>query len=240
VNRAVFAPISSGGRAEAVAQKIADAIVLGLLHDGEQLPAETDLAAQFGVSTVTLREALASLRQQGLVETRRGRRGGSFVRRLHGTTTAGLQNRLRQLSASELRDLGDEHRAIASTSAQLAADRASDTDVERLQGHVDALREARSTAEQVRADSRFHIEVAVVSRSERLTRREVALQSESAEMLWLTKPRPMDVEEVAAAHEAILAAIVAEDSEQARRLAEEHVAKNTHRLIDLYLQLTED
>ena len=61
--------------------RVGQAIQLGLLTDGEQLPPETEFAAQLGVSAMTLREALAMLRQQGLVETRRGRTGGTFVRR---------------------------------------------------------------------------------------------------------------------------------------------------------------
>ena len=77
--KAVFAPVDSRARVEAVVRRIGDAIELGLLADGEQLPGETELAVQLGVSTVTLREALMALRQQGLVVTRRGRGGGSFV-----------------------------------------------------------------------------------------------------------------------------------------------------------------
>lgn len=71
----------SGGRADEIAEKITEAIHLGLLDDGERLPVEIDLAAQFGVAPMTVREALATLRDQQLVETRRGRSGGSFVRR---------------------------------------------------------------------------------------------------------------------------------------------------------------
>ncbi|MEU9388144.1 winged helix-turn-helix domain-containing protein, partial [Streptomyces sp. NPDC048279] len=77
--RAVFAPVDSRARVDAVVRRIGDAIELGLLADGEQLPGETELAGQLGVSTVTLREALMALRQQGLVVTRRGRGGGGFV-----------------------------------------------------------------------------------------------------------------------------------------------------------------
>src|SRR5882762_5568563 len=76
---ALFAPLDQIGRAEAVTRRLTDAITLGLLADAEQLPSETELASQFGVATVTVREALVALRQQGLVETRRGRGGGSFV-----------------------------------------------------------------------------------------------------------------------------------------------------------------
>ncbi|MDO9379787.1 MAG: GntR family transcriptional regulator [Nocardioidaceae bacterium] len=60
--------------------------VAGLVRDGslvptDRLPPEGDLAAALGVSRMTLRQALASLEQRGLVERRRGRRGGTFVTR---------------------------------------------------------------------------------------------------------------------------------------------------------------
>ena len=71
--RTLFTPLDTGGRADTVTRRLAQAIRLGLLLDGERLPAESQLAGQLGVSTVTLREALATLRTMGLVETRRGR-----------------------------------------------------------------------------------------------------------------------------------------------------------------------
>lgn len=74
----IFAPLQNGARGDVVARRIGEAIGLGLVADGEQLPSESDLAGAFNVSTVTLREALSTLRERGLVETRRGRGGGSF------------------------------------------------------------------------------------------------------------------------------------------------------------------
>src|SRR5215469_10620725 len=61
--RMLFAPLDEGGRAELVARRLAQAIRLGLLTDGDRLPAESSLASQLGVSPATLREALASLRE---------------------------------------------------------------------------------------------------------------------------------------------------------------------------------
>src|ERR1700749_5356976 len=78
---ALIPPLAAAGRADEVVQRVSQAIQLGLFVDGEQLPPETEFAAQLGVSAMTLREALASLRQQGLVESRRGRSGGTVVRR---------------------------------------------------------------------------------------------------------------------------------------------------------------
>ena len=72
----LVAPDAPVGRADEIVQRITEAIHLGLLDDGERLPVEVDLAAQFGVAPMTVREALATLREQGLVETRRGRSGG--------------------------------------------------------------------------------------------------------------------------------------------------------------------
>src|SRR3954447_24100333 len=129
---AMFALLGQVGRAEAVAVRLADAITLGLLADEEQLPSEADLAAQFGVSTVTVREALVALRQQGLVETRRGRGGGSFVQAPADLSPASWQERLRVVSLSDLRDVGDHYLAIAGTAAKLAAERSSPEDIERL------------------------------------------------------------------------------------------------------------
>src|SRR6185437_9323381 len=76
---AVFAQLADAGRAEQVARRLADAIVLGVLVPGERLPSEAELARRFGVALVTAREGLGILREAGLVETRRGRDGGSFV-----------------------------------------------------------------------------------------------------------------------------------------------------------------
>ena len=69
----LIAPLAAAGRAEEVVFRVGQAIQLGLLNDGEQLPPEAEFAGQLGVSAMTLREALAILRQRGLVETRRER-----------------------------------------------------------------------------------------------------------------------------------------------------------------------
>jgi GntR family transcriptional regulator len=54
-------------------------ITAGRLSDGEQLPSERTLMEMFGAARGTVRQAVATLREQGLIDTEHGR--GAFVRR---------------------------------------------------------------------------------------------------------------------------------------------------------------
>ncbi|GAA1935821.1 FadR/GntR family transcriptional regulator [Nocardioides marmoribigeumensis] len=233
-------PVTAGSRADEVVQRLSEAISLGLLNDGERLPAEPDLAAQFGVAPMTVREALAALRELGLVETRRGRSGGSFVKRLSSPPVEPQLQRLTAMTLSDLRDLADEHRAVAGQAAWLAAQRASAVNVRRLFGLTEQLGAAATRGDQIRADCRFHIEVTVAAHSSRLTRREVSLQAEVSGLLWLPVDPGVDVAAMVAEHHGIAAAVVSEDAEGARRLAEAHVDGHLSRLTALHLQLTSD
>lgn len=64
---------------EQIADQIRDLIVNGQIGPGERLPSETGLAAQFGASRATVREALRVLSSQNLIRTSKGMAGGSFV-----------------------------------------------------------------------------------------------------------------------------------------------------------------
>jgi len=256
----LISPLAAAGRADEVVQRVSQAIQLGLFVDGEQLPPETEFAAQLGVSAMTLREALATLRQQGLVETRRGRTGGTFVRRPAAPSVAVLRERLRGMTTSTLRDLIDEQFAVSGAAAKLAAARASGASVRRLHTLVHQLTAAASLGSRIRADSRFHIEVAIASQSERLTRLEVELQTQLGELLWLPPETAgmmpvsgppvfsgpvfsglaaglLNPAAAAAEHAAIAEAIAAEDGDRARLLAERHVERTLQRLTAMRLAL---
>jgi GntR family transcriptional regulator len=83
-----------------IEDRLADAIAGGGLDPGARLPPERVLAERFGVSRMTLRQALDSLQHRGLLHRQRGRKGGTFVsepkieRDL--TTVAGLTQQLRR------------------------------------------------------------------------------------------------------------------------------------------------
>ncbi|MER7931232.1 MULTISPECIES: GntR family transcriptional regulator [unclassified Streptomyces] len=235
--RAVFAPVDGGARVDAVVRRIGDAIELGLLADGEQLPGETELAGQLGVSTVTLREALMALRQQGLVVTRRGRGGGSFVSLPDTPGRERLLKRLRGWSPEELRDLGDHWAALSGTAAHLAARRTEDHDLDQLRRTTAELRGARDTSARCRLYGRFQVELAAAAQSARLTREQVALQTEMGALLCLVLGDDEYREEVADRHRSVISAVQDGADASARELAERCVRDSTARLIALRLAL---
>ena len=185
---AVFAQLSDAGRAEQVARRLADAIVLGVLLPGERLPSEAELSRRFGVALVTAREGLGMLRDAGLVETRRGRDGGSFVvddaGRAAGRDDAFLEARLRGLSQVELTDLAVYVSTISEGCAARAAERSTPADDARLNAWL-ASADFGSAAAARRDAAGFFLELAVLSQSTRLVREQIRLQAEFGPLLWL-------------------------------------------------------
>lgn len=235
----LIAPLASTARAEEIGSRIAEAIQLGLLLDGERLPAEPELAQHFGVSPVTLRDALSTLRERGLVETRRGRNGGTFVRRSPEPDETADVERLAALAVTSLRDIADEQLGIAGVSAYLAAERATADNVRRILALVDQLAGASTRGQRMKADSRFHVQIAIATRSERLTRRQVSLQADMVSMLWTSHLLEAEFSQIVAEHHDIATAIAEEDAERARAHAERHVRGDLRRLTRAHLVLTD-
>lgn len=211
----VFAPLDGTGRAELVEQRLTDAIVSGVLRDGERLPSESELSRSLGVALVTAREALEGMRDRGLVRTRRGRDGGSFVTYDREAAARLLESRVRGHSRIELRDLALHVSAIAGTAAEIAADRASPDDIESLLA-ISAGADLMTAGGARRALGRFQLEVAAISQSPRLVREEVRLQSEAGPLLWLCLREQEYRDLSAAARSRVIDAIRAVDPVAAR------------------------
>jgi GntR family transcriptional repressor for pyruvate dehydrogenase complex len=217
--RVLFAPLSEHGRADLVAVRLKTAITLGVLAEGEQLPAEADLAAQLNISPVTLREALTQLRGEGLVTTRRGRGGGTVVATPLPSLLSASAEQARVLSSVDLRDLADWRRAIAGESARLAARRASSENLALLARAVSRMANAGEEVEARRADGRFLIEVAGASQSVRLSANMISLQVEYAPLLTLAYTDPVLRSTVADLFAAAAGAIRDAEPDEARTCA---------------------
>jgi GntR family transcriptional repressor for pyruvate dehydrogenase complex len=233
---AVFAPIDAAGRADAVTTRLGDAISLGVLPDGLPLPSEHELSEKLGVATVTVRMALGSLREAGLIRTRRGRGGGSFVRSPADGGRGALLSRLRDLGQGDLRDLGDHYAAVGGACAALAAERADHADLARLDALAVVDPGGSVASEWVRAEGGFHLEVAVAAQSARLVREEIGLQAEVGTVLWLAHAHTGSGTRVAEAHRRISSAVRAGRGPEARAALEDHAHDLVTALRPLHLE----
>jgi DNA-binding FadR family transcriptional regulator len=218
----IFAPLIGPGRSEQVEQRMREAILLGLIQDGERLPRETVLARQFGVAVSTVREALDGLRSQGLVRTTRGRDGGSFVTATAAEHRDLVSERLRSLSRAQLHDLAAHCGAIAGAAAALAAERASLEDHNNLTALVDSINVDDELSVR-RGEALLRVEIAAAAQSPRLVAEELQLQSEFGPLLWFGMTAPDCRRDTINAQRATIAAIVERDSDRARVIVTEHL-----------------
>ncbi|MFG6402200.1 FadR/GntR family transcriptional regulator [Microbacterium sp. P04] len=79
LRRAVYRPVRQGNTLEDTVARLVQTVRLGVIAPGESLPSERELAALYGVSRDTVREAIRELADAGYLEPRRGRYGGTFI-----------------------------------------------------------------------------------------------------------------------------------------------------------------
>src|SRR6201996_9168145 len=122
---AVFAPVHSQTAFEETVERLGTAIKLGLLSPGTRLPAERELCARLGIARSTLRQALVALGQTGHLRATRGGGGGAFV----ADPLPPVQPPSPDVLAG-WRDVCDQRMAVEVGVAVLAAERASDEQVD--------------------------------------------------------------------------------------------------------------
>ena len=148
-------PVRVPKMAELVAAQLRRKIVRGELAEGEALPAETALMAEFAVSRPTLREAFRVLESESLISVRRGARGGARVQVPEGTVAARYAGVVLEYRGTTLKDVYDARTVIEAPCAGLLAQRRTDRDLERLRASV---AEAEGLMDDPSAFIRAHME----------------------------------------------------------------------------------
>ncbi|MFK3678046.1 FadR/GntR family transcriptional regulator [Microbacterium sp. NPDC090218] len=228
---ALFQPIGDEGRAELVERRLVDAITRGHLRAGERLPSEADLSKSLGVAPVTVREALLALRGRGLVVTRRGRNGGSFVA-AHADPLTFAREAVRRTSRLALRDLGAHYAAITGACVRLAARRADPSETQRVRRRMERIDELDPEAQRRLLDD-VQIEIVALSQSARLTREQMKLQAELSPFLRLVAHETENLRRQAAHLAAVIDAVEAGDPDAAGARTELMAAETIDALIRL-------
>ncbi|WP_203899390.1 FadR/GntR family transcriptional regulator [Virgisporangium aliadipatigenens] len=215
-------PVRGGNAFEITVARLVQAIRLGLVVVGERLPPERELAEQLRVSRVTLRDAIAALREAGYLESRRGRAGGTFV--VHSGPPDGATSDATTLAremGSQLTDALDFRRVLEPGAAALAAARPlAAAQRSRLVACLVASRD-RQQNRRVH-DSRLHLAIASASGSPSVAAAVADVQLRLDQLLAAIPVIRRNLDHSDAQHTRIVDAILAGDPETARGVMEEH------------------
>jgi len=150
-----FEPLSIRRTSEYIEEKIRETILDGTLKSGDRLFTEKEMAEQFGVSVVTLREALRALETLGLIEKRKGQRGGIFVSEINNESikaSIGYFLSFKDLSAEHLYEV---RKIIEPAAIKLAVQKITQEEIEKLKENVSYCEEKLRSIGDVLSEKEF-------------------------------------------------------------------------------------
>ncbi|GGS34775.1 FCD domain-containing protein [Streptomyces griseoviridis] len=219
---AVLRPVRAGNGFEEALEQILQVVRLGLVPAGGRLPAERELAERLGISRVTLREVLRVLHDQGLVEARRGRYGGTFVRA--GADARGEDELRRRVAEVDLEDVLRFREVLEVGAAELCAARGpAGEPAERLRAALARTRDA-PLAEYRRVDTALHLALAELCGSPSLAGQYAAVRARLNGLLDCIPLLVRNLEHSQRQHTALVAAVLDGDVAGARAVMREHCA----------------
>lgn len=220
-------------RSDMLTTLLTSIIQSGQIQPGERLPAERELARQFGMGRLVVREGMRTLQSQGIVTVKRGCRGGYYVedlnpRRLSRHLTSALS--LAHISLDHLLEarLGVEGEII-----RLAGNRATRDDLNRLRANVDdtkRLATANAPAELREKVHEFHVLLAEAAQNPLYT----VIMHSIVEVINSYMDRlgynSIVSKKTISEHEAVLESLEQRDAARAETLLRDHIVKDEQRL----------
>lgn len=134
-SQVAFEKVRSRRLFEEVCEQVQSQIASGKIKIGDRLPAERELAAQFGISRSGVREALRSLEIAGLITLQKGANGGSFVTSSQDSLTRSFQTMV-TVGHLSIEDLAEAREGTLELVVRLASQRATPAQIKRLQQDV--------------------------------------------------------------------------------------------------------
>ncbi|MFF7311907.1 FCD domain-containing protein [Streptomyces sp. NPDC008137] len=216
----VLRPVRAGNGFEEALEQILQVVRLGLVAGGERLPAERELAERLGISRVTLREVLKVLQDQGLVESRRGRYGGTFV--LPRTDAGGEDELRRRIAEVDIEDVLRFREVLEVGAAGLCAAHGLDgKQAERLREALARTHDA-PLSDYRRLDTLLHLTIAELSGSPTLTAQYAGVRASVNDLLDCIPLLVRNLEHSQRQHTALVEAVIEGDADQAREIMREH------------------
>lgn len=220
-------PIRKVNVTKQVFDQMLDIIYSGKWKAGDRLPSESELCESFGVSRVTIRQAIQKLAALDLIETRHGE--GSFVKAVSpGSSMNALMPDIYLRNEEDTLPQVLEYREIIEVqSCRLATLRCQPGDCQVLQNTVEQMEKMMTEDDQkgfAQADMEFHLQIA------RMTRNSIIIKIHEILEMLLIKAMQDTIMKMGYLglwyHKEILAAIEQKDAERASALMKEHLSNN--------------
>ncbi|MFD5752391.1 FadR/GntR family transcriptional regulator [Streptomyces sp. NPDC127033] len=222
-------PVVRESSVSEVAKRLLDHLSAGDIKPGTRLPAERQLAEALGVARSSVRGALSALDVLGIIEIRPG--SGSYVREGTSEFLPRAINWGLMLGQRRTQDLVEVRTHMEGVSARLAAERATEEDVARLEEHLRRMRDAGTdVAAFIDADIAFHLETASIARNSVLS--DILHSIRALLQVWMERVSDLEgtVSGTLCEHDAVLAAIRAHDPDAANEAMAEHMRMASARL----------
>lgn len=197
-------------------------LLAGELRPGARLPTVAALARQLGVGLASVREAYRVLESQGILEVTQGR--GTFV--TSGVLSGGEPVlHLQSIGRQTTRDLVEAARIVKPEVAALAAQRATDAEIQAIVEAAAAMARCAKPGDEFAAlDTRFDALIFAACHNSTLARLMTIMTESTAEASRQAQEKPGHIEKAVKFHNLIALAIKERNPEAARAFMSQHVA----------------
>jgi GntR family transcriptional regulator, transcriptional repressor for pyruvate dehydrogenase complex len=225
-----FEPVATRRTFEEAVDQIAERIKSGDYLPGDRLPSERELAARMRISRPTLREAVKTLVEAGVLDVRRGQSGGIFV--ASELVPRELLRTKSEIRVGEVAGVLEARRLVEPRVAQLAAVHAGEEDFAAMQATIERQRELAGSDDFLRhedlflqLDLKFHLAIARATRNSTVVSLMRSLFGRLEIARDMAVHAPLVPDWVIDIHERTLAAIRSADFEQIDEVMDEHLSQ---------------
>ena len=201
-------------------------IFAGNLVPGDRLPSEKELCEQFGLSRITVRDALRVLESQGLISIKVGAGGGAFVADPNGASASDILTDLLRLQRATTKELVEARLVIETSLVTFAAQRATRADLDAMQKAIAGARAGRDSGDPhfTPHSVQFHIALAKASKNQVLFFTVNSFRSLFYDTLERLLPDDRMAQRAIDDHQKILDAIAAHDADRAVQVMRDHLS----------------
>jgi len=232
----MFEKIKQNRMYEHIVEQILEAIFRGDLQQDDKLPSEKELGEIFGVSRVTVREAIRSLEQFGMIEVRQGSRGGAYVK------TMNLDNVVGQMgNALRMTNITFPHLAMARACLEreilreMIPAKITPEDCDRLDRNIDRAEahfKKNESSERLHANFEFHTLLAELTKNPIVILMHRIIVDLSTSFFENVVATPPMVEKTLGQHRRIVALLRENDFEGAGQTCFQHIQDASANIVE--------